>query len=97
MHVVPQKVYNFNKRILILRGGFNMLDGSKIRAFRLSLGYTAKDVERLTKNGIYETSISKSYLEELERGDKRNPSLRKLEVLASVLSCKLDDFVIKMT
>ncbi len=71
-----------------------MLNGKKIRELRIRLGYTAKDIESLTKNPKYETSISKSYLEELERGDKKNPSFQKIEVLANVLCCKLDDFVL---
>lgn len=73
-----------------------MLNGKKIREFRKNLGYTARDVERITKVKGYETSISKSYLEELERGDKRNPSFKKIETLASVLSCKLDDLVLRI-
>ncbi|EOD01231.1 helix-turn-helix domain-containing protein [Caldisalinibacter kiritimatiensis] len=72
-----------------------MLNGKKIREIRTRLGYTAKDVENLTKNPKFETSISKSYLEELERGDKKNPSFQKVEVLANVLCCKLDDLVIR--
>jgi transcriptional regulator with XRE-family HTH domain len=71
-----------------------MLNGRKIREFRVKLGYTARDIENLTKNSRYETSISKSYLEELERGDKKNPSLQKVAVLASVLRCKIDDLVV---
>lgn len=71
-----------------------MLNGKKIREFRVKLGYTARDIENLTKNPRYETSISKSYLEELERGDKKNPSLQKVAVLASVLRCKIDDLVV---
>jgi len=55
-------------------GEFTMLNGKKIREIRIRLGYTARDVEILTKSLKYGTSISKSYLEELERGDKKNPS-----------------------
>lgn len=71
-----------------------MLDGKKIREYRLKLGYTASDVENLTRNSKYLTSISKSYLEELERGDKKNPSLQKVVVLANILCCKLDDLIV---
>ncbi|WP_315121648.1 helix-turn-helix transcriptional regulator [uncultured Clostridium sp.] len=71
-----------------------MLNGKKIREYRLNLGYTASDIENLTKNPKYETSISKSYLEELERGDKSNPSLQKVIVLANILCCKIDDLVV---
>lgn len=72
-----------------------MLNGKKIREIRKSLGYTARDVESLTRNTKYCTSISKSYLEEIERGDKKNPSFTKIEVLANVLCCKLDDLVLE--
>ncbi|MCY6958049.1 helix-turn-helix domain-containing protein [Clostridium brassicae] len=71
-----------------------MLNGKKVREFRMNLGYTARDIENLTKNPKYETSISKSYLEELERGDKKNPSLEKVVVLANILRCKIDDLVV---
>ncbi|WP_125151952.1 helix-turn-helix domain-containing protein [Clostridium rectalis] len=71
-----------------------MLDGKKIREYRLKLGYTASDVEKLTQNTQYPTCISKSYLEELERGDKKNPSFQKVVVLANILCCKLDDLVV---
>ncbi|MCT4563418.1 MAG: helix-turn-helix domain-containing protein [Maledivibacter sp.] len=72
-----------------------MLNGKKIREIRRTLGYTARDVEILTKDTKYGASISKSYLEELERGDKKNPSFQKIEVLANVLCCKLDDLVLR--
>ncbi|MCT8975406.1 helix-turn-helix domain-containing protein [Clostridium sp. CX1] len=71
-----------------------MLDGKKIREMRLSLGYTTLDIQNLTKNQKFETSISKSYLEELERGDKKNPSLVKVVVLAKVLGCKVDELIL---
>lgn len=73
-----------------------MLDGKKIREVRLSLGYTTRDIQNLTENPKFNTSISKSYLEELERGDKKNPSFEKIAVLASVLRCRLDDLVQKL-
>lgn len=71
-----------------------MLNGKKIREIRLSLGYTTLDIQNLTKDPIFETSISKSYLEELERGDKINPSFQKVVVLAKVLGCRVDDLII---
>lgn len=71
-----------------------MLNGKKIREIRLSLGYTTLDIQNLTKDPIFETSISKSYLEELERGDKRNPSFQKVVVLAKVLRCRVDDLIL---
>ncbi|GAA0739984.1 helix-turn-helix transcriptional regulator [Clostridium oceanicum] len=72
-----------------------MLNGNEIRNIRLKLGYTSKDVEKLSKNPRFNTSISKSYLEELERGDKMNPSFEKIVVLSQVLRCKLDDLVLR--
>ncbi|AKN31712.1 DNA-binding protein [Clostridium carboxidivorans P7] len=71
-----------------------MLNGKKIRDIRLNLGYTTLDIQNLTKNPKYETSISKSYLEELERGDKKNPSFQKVVVLAKVLRCKVDELIL---
>lgn len=71
-----------------------MLNGKKIREIRLSLGYTTLDIQNLTKDPIFETSISKSYLEELERGDKRNPSFQKVVVLAKILRCRVDDLIL---
>ncbi|MCR1975524.1 helix-turn-helix domain-containing protein [Clostridium sporogenes] len=65
----------------------------KIREARIKLGYTARDIENLTHNPKFTTSISKSYLEELERGDKKNPSFEKVVVLSQVLMCRLDDLV----
>jgi transcriptional regulator with XRE-family HTH domain len=70
-----------------------LLNGALIREVRNSMGYTTKDIENLSLNEKYPTKISKSYLEELERGDKTNPSFKKLIVLAKVLNCKIDDFV----
>ncbi|MHC6180421.1 helix-turn-helix domain-containing protein [Clostridium sp. JNZ X4-2] len=71
-----------------------MLNGKKIRDIRISLGYTTLDVQNLTKNTSFQTSISKSYLEELERGDKKNPSLEKVVVIAKILGCKIDDLIL---
>ncbi len=71
-----------------------MLNGKKIREIRLDLGYTTLDIQNLTKNPRYETSISKSYLEELERGDKLNPSFQKVVVLSKILRCKVDDLIL---
>ena len=65
-----------------------------IRLKRKKLGYTARDVESLTRSSNYKTSISRSYLEELERGEKKNPSFNKLLTLSQVLCCKLDDLVL---
>lgn len=72
-----------------------MLNGKVIRLKRKNLGYTARDIESLTRSsGVYRTSISRSYLEELERGAKKNPSFNMIVTLSQVLCCKLDDLVI---
>lgn len=66
-----------------------MINGSKIREIRLNKGLTALDVSNLSKN--FEVTVSKSYLEELERGDKLNPSFNVIETIALVLGVKIDD------
>ncbi|ADK15723.1 MULTISPECIES: helix-turn-helix transcriptional regulator [Clostridium] len=71
-----------------------MLNGKKIRDIRVSLGYTTLDIQNLAKDTRFQTSISKSYLEELERGDKKNPSLEKVAVIAKILGCKIDDLIL---
>ena len=72
-----------------------MLNGKVIRIKRKNLGYTARDIESLTRSSSnYDTSISRSYLEELERGVKKNPSFNMIVTLSKVLCCKLDDLVI---
>lgn len=66
-----------------------MVDGSKIRELRLNKGLTSLDVSKLSKN--LNVPVSKSYLEELERGDKRNPSFNVIETIALVLGVTVDD------
>lgn len=66
-----------------------MVDGSKIRELRLDKGLTSLDVSILSKN--FNVPVSKSYLEELERGDKRNPSFNVIETIALVLGVTVDD------
>jgi transcriptional regulator with XRE-family HTH domain len=83
-----------NIKVNIKLGGFLMLNGKKIRDIRVSLGYTTQDIQNITRNTKFETSISKSYLEELERGDKKNPSLEKVVVIAKILGCKIDDLIL---
>ncbi|HEY4543503.1 MAG TPA: helix-turn-helix transcriptional regulator [Tissierellaceae bacterium] len=39
--------------------------------------------------------MSKSYLEELERGDKNNPSFLKVISIANILNIKVDDLIKK--
>jgi len=65
-----------------------MLDGLKIRELRNMKGYTTLDIANFTH-------ISKSYIEELERGTKQNPSFNKVVTLAKVLGVKVDELVIR--
>ena len=64
-----------------------MLNGLKVRELRNIKGYTTLDVSNLTH-------ISKSYIEELERGAKKNPSLNKVVTLAKVLGVKVDELIL---
>ncbi|ABW17835.1 helix-turn-helix domain-containing protein [Alkaliphilus oremlandii] len=64
-----------------------MLNGLKVRELRNIKGYTTLDISNLTH-------ISKSYIEELERGAKKNPSLNKVVVLAKVLGVKVDELIL---
>lgn len=52
-------------------------------------GYTTLDISRVTH-------ISKSYIEELERGTKQNPAFNKVVVLAKVLGVKVDDLILRI-
>ncbi|QZY53660.1 helix-turn-helix domain-containing protein [Crassaminicella profunda] len=61
-----------------------MVNGLKIRELRLKKGYTSRDLANLSK-------LSKSYVEELERGDKINPSFSTVEKLADALNVLIDD------
>ncbi|SDK87112.1 helix-turn-helix domain-containing protein [Natronincola ferrireducens] len=65
-----------------------MLNGFKIREMRMKKGYTTMDVSKLTH-------ISKSYIEELERGDKKNPSFNKIVSIAEALGIVIDDLIVK--
>lgn len=64
-----------------------MLNGLKIRELRTLKGYTTLDLSRFT-------NISKSYLEELERGDKKNPSFSKVVYIAKALGVKVDELIV---
>lgn len=66
-----------------------MLDGSKIRQLRLNHGMTCSDLSNLSKK--FDVHISKSYLEELERGSKDNPSFNIIETIATILRVNIDD------
>lgn len=52
-------------------------------------GYTTLDISRVTH-------ISKSYIEELERGTKQNPAFNKVVVLTKVLGVKVDDLILRI-
>ncbi|MBU5424876.1 helix-turn-helix domain-containing protein [Tissierella pigra] len=65
-----------------------MLNGSKVRELRNSKGYTTLDISNFTH-------ISKSYIEELERGTKRNPAFNKVVLLAEALGVKIDELVLR--
>jgi transcriptional regulator with XRE-family HTH domain len=66
-----------------------MVNGTKIREIRLSKGLTSLDVSNLSRN--FDVRVSKSYLEELERGDKLNPSFNVIETIAMVLGVNIDE------
>ena len=66
-----------------------MLNGLKLRELRTMKGYTTLDVSRFTH-------ISKSYIEELERGDKLNPAFNKVVFLAKILGVKVDDLILSV-
>ncbi|MDF2546213.1 helix-turn-helix domain-containing protein [Anaerosolibacter sp.] len=61
-----------------------MVNGTKIRELRKEKGYTSLDL-------ALRSNLSKSYIEELERGDKRNPSFATIEKLADALNVLIDD------
>ncbi|KAB3535757.1 helix-turn-helix transcriptional regulator [Alkaliphilus pronyensis] len=65
-----------------------MLNGLKLRELRNVKGYTTLDIANLTH-------ISKSYIEELERGTKHNPAFNKVVSLASVLGVKVDELILR--
>ena len=66
-----------------------MLNGSKIRELRLNKGMTCSDLSNLSKH--LSVHVSKSYLEELERGTKENPSFNIIETIAIILCVNIDE------
>lgn len=66
-----------------------MVNGSKIRELRLEKGLTCMDVSNLSRN--LRVPISKTYLEEIERGSKRNPSFNVIETISIILKVQLDE------
>jgi len=69
-----------------------MVNGNKIREVRLEKGLTCTDVSNLSRNLRFH--ISKTYLEELERGAKRNPSFNIVETISIILKINLDEISI---
>jgi len=65
-----------------------MLNGLLIRELRNERGYTALDLAN-------HTNISKSYIEELERGTKQNPAFNKVVTLARSLGVKVDELILQ--
>ncbi|WZL74568.1 helix-turn-helix transcriptional regulator [Clostridiaceae bacterium 35-E11] len=65
-----------------------MLNGKKLREIRITKGYTSRDLSIIT-------NVSKSYIEELERGDKNNPTFSIVERLADALGVELDKLRIR--
>ena len=61
-----------------------MVNGVRIRELRREKGYTSMDLAN-------RSNLSKSYIEELERGDKKNPSFSTVEKLADALNVMIDD------
>jgi len=66
-----------------------MLNGAKIRELRLNKSLTSKDISTLSKN--LKVHVSQTYLEELERGSKINPSFNIIETIATILCVNIDD------
>lgn len=66
-----------------------MLNGSKIRELRLNKGMTCSDVSSLSRR--LNVQVSKTYLEEIERGTKVNPSFNIIETIATILCVKIDE------
>ena len=66
-----------------------MLNGAKIRELRLNKSLTSKDISTLSKN--LSVPVSQSYLEELERGSKKNPSFNIIETIATILCVNIDE------
>lgn len=64
-----------------------MLNGLKVRELRDIKGYTTLDIANLTQ-------ISKSYIQELERGTKQNPAFNKVVLIAKALGVKIDDLLV---
>ncbi|MCB2343024.1 helix-turn-helix domain-containing protein [Clostridium estertheticum] len=66
-----------------------MLNGAKIRELRLNKSLTSKDLSTLSKN--LSVHVSQTYLEELERGSKQNPSFNIIETIATILCVNIDE------
>ena len=72
-----------------LKGGFYMLNGAKIRELRLNKSLTSRDISTLSQK--LNVHVSQTYLEELERGNKKNPSFNIIETIATILCVNIDE------
>ncbi len=66
-----------------------MLNGGKIRELRLKKSLTSRDISTLSQN--LNVHVSQTYLEELERGSKKNPSFNIIETIATILCVNIDE------
>ena len=66
-----------------------MLNGAKIRELRLNKSLTSRDISTLSKE--LNVHVSQTYLEELERGSKKNPSFNIIETIAIILRVNIDE------
>ena len=66
-----------------------MLNGARIRELRLNKSLTSRDISTLSKS--LNVHVSQTYLEELERGSKKNPSFNIIETIATILCVNIDE------
>lgn len=65
-----------------------MINGQKIREIRQDKGFTTYDLS-------VRTHVSKSYIEEIERGDKKNPSFQVIEKICDGLNVTIEEVRLK--
>ena len=63
-----------------------MTIGERIRARRIGLGLTQRDIEAMT-------GLTNSYVSQLERRRTRKYSVQTLDLLAGALRCSIVDFL----
>lgn len=56
-----------------------------LRELRRKRGYTQQDLTDKVNKKFGEASISRNYYAQLETGDKKNPSVAKVKMIAEVL------------